>query len=58
MGRKTILGWRKERRYLKELTDEEIDLFRQSEKYKTDEDFKAAIDAEYEYRFKKKVETK
>lgn len=58
MARKTILSWRKERRYLKELTDEEIDLFRQSDKYKEDENFKLAIDAEYEYRFKQKVAEK
>ena len=51
MTRKTIRSWRKEKMYLKELSDEEINEFKTSAKYQEDEVFKEAIDAEYKFRF-------
>ena len=55
MARKSIRTWRKEKMFLKELTDEEINLFQTSAKYEEDEVFKQAIDAEYRYRFEAKI---
>ena len=47
---------RKKRMYLKELTDEEIDVFKKSLKYQEDEVFHEAIDVEYRYRFERKIQ--
>lgn len=55
MTRKSIRTWRKEKMFLKELTDQEINEFKTSAKYEDDEVFKEAIDAEYRYRFESKI---
>jgi hypothetical protein len=55
MARKSIRTWRKERMYLKELTDSEIIEFKKSSKYNADEAFGNALDAEYRYRFESKI---
>ncbi len=59
MARKrSIISFRKEYPLLKEITDEEIDVFRKSVKYEKNLTFKEALDAEYLYRLKKKAEEK
>lgn len=55
MARKNIRSWRKEKMYLKILTDGEINEFKKSIKYSEDEEFMNAIDAEYNYRFLEKI---
>ena len=55
MTKRNIRSWRKEKMYLKELSDQEINEFKTSAKYEEDEVFKEAIDAEYRYRFEAKI---
>ncbi len=56
--KRSIISLRKEYPLLKEITDEEIDVFRKSAKYERNQTFKEALDSEYLYRLKKKAEEK